>query len=73
MKKLVEYGGDGFGGCKEVAMYEVNHESKIHGKYFNQLSKAREYYDSLNEAKFIWSIDGCPELLAGMVWETINN
>lgn len=68
-RKLVPYGGDGFGGCKEIAMYEVKFESKEHGKYFNRLSKAREFYDSLNEEKFIWSIDGMPELLDGMVWQ----
>lgn len=69
MKKLVKYGGDGFGGCKENAMYAVKYESKEHDKYFNKLSKAREFYDSLNEEKAIWSIDGMPELLDAMYWE----
>lgn len=68
-RKLVSYGGDGYGGYKENAMYEVKYESKEHGKYFNKLSKAIEFYESLHEEKAIWSIDGCPELLNAMYWE----
>lgn len=55
MSKLVWYGGDGYGGCKENALYQVKHDSGH--KYFGKLSEAKKYFDDLNEGKALWNID----------------
>lgn len=65
MKKLIHYGGDGYGSSKEIGKYEVKYggeeEEKL--KEFTSLSQAVKFYDSLNEEKAIWDLNGCPELL----------
>lgn len=60
-KELQHYGGDGFGGLKEYGLYFVHYQEKK--KPFNSLSKARAFYDSLNEEKAFWSHNNAPELI----------
>ena len=53
--------GQGYDYSKKVGKFEVN-ASEI--RQFTELSKAREYYDSLHEYKAIWDITtGIAELL----------
>jgi hypothetical protein len=64
-------GGDGYTGCREFEHYTVKYESKGKEKEitFGQLSKAREFYDSLNVGKAIWRLLGL-ELLECHAWGT---
>ena len=62
-KKLIYYAGDGYDGVHENGKFEVKTNSSH--KEFTKLSEARKYFDSLNEAKFIWDVNGIPELLDG--------
>lgn len=61
--KLIYYAGDGYDGVPENGKFEVKANSGC--KEFTKLSEARKYFDSLNEAKFLWDVKGMPELLDG--------
>ena len=60
MKKLKFYGGQGYGYSNEIGKFEVKANET---KQFTNLSKAKEYYESLNEEKAIWDITTIAELL----------
>ena len=60
MKKLKYYGGQGWAYSKEIGQFEVKAKET---KRFDRLSKAREYYENLNEEKAIWDITTIPELI----------
>jgi hypothetical protein len=53
-KKLRYYGGEGFAFSSEIGKYEVRGKET---RRFIRLSEAREYYDSLNEEKGLWSVE----------------
>lgn len=59
-ESLVYYGGVGYRRSPEIGAYEVK-ATEI--KEFSLLSEARKYYDSLNEEKALWGLNGWPELL----------
>lgn len=52
-KKLEHYGGDGFGGLKEIGDYCVKTETGE--AEFVALSNAMEYYESIEGPKAFWS------------------
>jgi len=58
--KLKHYGGQGYGYSKENGKFEVRAKEI---KQFNRLSKAKKYYESLNEEKAIWDLTTVPELI----------
>ena len=62
-KKLKRYGGQGYDFSEEIGVYEVKTSRET--KRFTKLSEARKYFDSLNEAKYIWDVYYVPELLDG--------
>ena len=62
MKKLKYYGGQGYDYSNEIGKFVVKANET---KQFTNLSKAKEYYESLNEEKAIWDISTIPELLEG--------
>ena len=68
--ELEYYGGDGFGGCKEDALYQVKWGDDKH-KYFGKFSKAKKFYDGLNEPKAFWNNDTM-ELLDCYVYKDSN-
>ncbi len=56
MKKLVEYGGNGYNGEQEHWTYEIKYgEGEGKSKTIKGLSKAREFYDSLQVEKALWN------------------
>jgi len=63
MKKLKFYGGQGYGYSNEIGKFEVFEVKANERKQFTNLSKAKEYYESLNEEKAIWDITTIAELL----------
>jgi hypothetical protein len=63
---LEHYGGNGYSYSTEDGTFEVRVEGKGNKK-FNKLSEAREYFDSINEERFIWDVTTIPELLDGYV------
>ena len=59
-KPLYYYGGDGWGGIKEIGVFEVKAtETKI----FTKMSEARKCYESLHEEKACWDITRGAELI----------
>ena len=58
--KLKYYGGIGYDSFSEIGIYEVRGNET---KQFQRLSKAKQYYENLDEEKSIWNIEGCPELI----------
>lgn len=59
-KKLKYYDGQGYSYSKENGKFEVKANQN---KKFNNLSEAKEYYESLNEEKAIWDVTTIPELI----------
>lgn len=53
MKKLVYYGGDGFGVCREDDPYKVKCDKP---NLFGKFSEAKAYYDKVVGEKAIWNI-----------------
>lgn len=60
-RKLYYYGGNGFEMYPEFGQYEVHHGEII--KKFNQLSESKNYYESIDDEKSCWSVDGFAELI----------
>lgn len=61
--KLEYYGGSGYGGVPEKGTFQVKTGLSLANRIFNNLSKAREYYDKLNIEKALWDLTRIPELL----------
>jgi hypothetical protein len=61
MTKLISQTGLGFGYSKEKGQFEVKYEKTI--KSFSELSKAIEFYQSLEIPSAIWDVTSMPELL----------
>jgi hypothetical protein len=53
METLQYYGGDGFGGCAEDWDYTIKHGEDLEVS-FDNFTKAKTFYDSLNEPKAFW-------------------
>lgn len=75
MADLIYYGGQGYDGLPEHGKYTVkydegNEEAEL---TFNKLSKAREFYDSLDTGKAMW-IENPTELIDCHIstWEMIG-
>lgn len=69
-KKVLEYyGGEGWGFSYENGNYQVKHGGKEVD--FKKLSKAKKYYESINDEKCCWNLTvGFPVLLEAHVWGT---
>ena len=68
MDVLKQINGIGYDRFAEMGSYLVNHGIDVDKtptirKVFTRLSKARQYYDSLNEEKNIWSLSNGIDLL----------
>lgn len=61
MKKLKLYGGQGYENSNKNGKFKVQVVGKV--RLFTKLSKAKIYYDSLNETKAIWDLTIIPELI----------
>jgi len=68
MAKLEYYGGQGYDDSPEDGQYEVKASIT---KQFSKLSEAIEYFNTLNESKAVWDLNGIPELLE--CWTEISN
>lgn len=58
--ELEYYGGNGYFGVPERSVFKVKCSKP---KIFYSLTKARDYYDSLNEEKALWHHEPPYELL----------
>lgn len=61
MTRLFSKSGQGYDYSKELGQFEVRYENT--SKRFNELSKAREFYESLEVPSAIWDLISMPELL----------
>lgn len=66
-KKLISYGGNGYGYSNEDGQFEVKHKGST--KKFTKLSEAISFYEGLDEESAIWDMTGMPELLDAKVYE----
>jgi hypothetical protein len=61
MSKHFSQSGQGYYYSKELGQFEVRYEAT--SKEFTELSKASEFYESLDVPSAIWDLTSMPELL----------